>query len=1071
MALVVYDRVQQTGTANTTVSFTLSGSVTGFQSFAVVGNGNTTYYAATDASGNWEVGLGTYSTTGPTLTRTTILSSSNSNLAVTFSGTCNIFVTYPSSTSVYEDTSGNVTPLGTITSGTWNATTIGVAYGGTGVTASSGANSVMLRDASQNVAINRLNQANTNTAAAAGVTTLTAASAYSQTLTGTGTQTFRMPDATTLSTGVAFIFNNNATGTLTLQDSASGAIGTITAGGAVELICVSTATAAGTWDYHGFLPENVTWGTNALAMGSTIVTGGTWQGGTIQSGYGGTGLTTFTAANNALYSTSASALVAGTLPVLAGGTGVTTSTGSGNNVLSTSPTLVTPALGTPSSGIVTNLTGTASININGTVGATTPSTGAFTSITASTTLGITGVATFSAGTVSLPAITTTGDTNTGIYFPAADTIAFTEGGVEAMRIDSSGNLLVGGTSALASSAGRGNITINGSSTSILSFGSSNVLKAYIYSDGTNFDINNQAVGYMTFQTSGTERMRISSDGYVNIGTTLGTANAMRLGVLNNIGIIPTTQNTVGSIVTLQSALGSSSGEQILTNEITGYVNGSNYATALRFYTRSSTAAVEAMRITSAGGISFGSSGTAYGTSGQVLTSAGNASPTWATPSTVNNGTLTMNVSGTGLSGSQTFTANQSSAATFTVTSNATSANTASTIVARDASGNFTAGTITAALTGNASTATSATTATTATQVANALTLAVSGTGLSGSASFTGATAQTFTVTSNATNANTASTIVARDASGNFTAGTITASLSGSATSVVATVTGTNSTELVRGNMADNDQFRILVGGTGSNSGFAEIATADDGSEPIYVRQYTGTFTSLVRTANLLDGSGNTSFPGSITGSSFSGAGTGLTGTASSLSIGGNAATATTAAGLSATLVATSGGTGQSSYAVGDILYASTTTALSKLADVATGNALISGGVGVAPSWGKIGLTTHVSGTLPIANGGTNATATPTAGGAVYGTGTAYAITAAGTAGQVLTSNGASAPTWGAAPTATAVTLPSTNPFVQNATTLSANLTITGNNAMAAGPITINTSVTLTISTGCRVVIV
>ena len=61
----------------------------------------------------------------------------------------------------------------------------------------------------------------------------------------------------------------------------------------------------------------------------------------------------------------------------------------------------------------------------------------------------------------------------------------------------------------------------------------------------------------------------------------------------------------------------------------------------------------------------------------------------------NNGTLTLNVSGTGLSGSQTFTANQSSAATFTVTSNATSANTASTIVARDGSGNFTAGTITA----------------------------------------------------------------------------------------------------------------------------------------------------------------------------------------------------------------------------------------------------------------------------------------------------------------------------------------------------------------------------------------
>jgi hypothetical protein len=68
-----------------------------------------------------------------------------------------------------------------------------------------------------------------------------------------------------------------------------------------------------------------------------------------------------------------------------------------------------------------------------------------------------------------------------------------------------------------------------------------------------------------------------------------------------------------------------------------------------------------------------------------------------------------------------------------------------------------------------------------------------------------------------------------------------------------------------------------------------------------------------------------------------------------------------------------GGTGQTSYAVGDILYASTSTALSKLAGVAVGNALISGGVGAAPSYGKIGLATHVSGTLPVANGGTGNT--------------------------------------------------------------------------------------------------
>lgn len=79
-----------------------------------------------------------------------------------------------------------------------------------------------------------------------------------------------------------------------------------------------------------------------------------------------------------------------------------------------------------------------------------------------------------------------------------------------------------------------------------------------------------------------------------------------------------------------------------------------------------------------------------------------------------------------------------------------------------------------------------------------------------------------------------------------------------------------------------------------------------------------------------------------------------------------AAAGTAVSGLTS-VPATNGGTGQTVFAVGDLLYASTTTALSKLADVATGNALISGGVGVAPSWGKIGLTTHVSGNLPVTN--------------------------------------------------------------------------------------------------------
>ena len=91
-----------------------------------------------------------------------------------------------------------------------------------------------------------------------------------------------------------------------------------------------------------------------------------------------------------------------------------------------------------------------------------------------------------------------------------------------------------------------------------------------------------------------------------------------------------------------------------------------------------------------------------------------------------------------------------------------------------------------------------------------------------------------------------------------------------------------------------------------------------------------------------------------------------------------------------TIAAVYGGTGFSSYAIGDLLYADTTTTLAKLADVATGNALLSGGVGVAPSWGKIDVATHITGVVPVANGGTGAST-------VAGAQTSLQVDPAGTA--------------------------------------------------------------------------
>ena len=114
MSLVLQDRVRETTAVTGTGSATLLGAVTGYQPFSVVGNTNICYYTIADQSGpNWEVGIGTYSTTGPTLARTTVLASSNSGALVNFTtGTKDVFLTYPSEKAVYYD-ANNYVGIGT----------------------------------------------------------------------------------------------------------------------------------------------------------------------------------------------------------------------------------------------------------------------------------------------------------------------------------------------------------------------------------------------------------------------------------------------------------------------------------------------------------------------------------------------------------------------------------------------------------------------------------------------------------------------------------------------------------------------------------------------------------------------------------------------------------------------------------------------------------------------------------------------------------------------------------------------------------------------------------------------
>jgi len=113
MALVVKDRVKVTSTTTGTGTFTLGSAVLGFQDFSVIGNGNTTYYTIVGVgTAEFEVGIGTYTASGTTLSRDTILESSNSGNAVNFSaGSKEVFVTYPAERSVYTDGAGTaITP-------------------------------------------------------------------------------------------------------------------------------------------------------------------------------------------------------------------------------------------------------------------------------------------------------------------------------------------------------------------------------------------------------------------------------------------------------------------------------------------------------------------------------------------------------------------------------------------------------------------------------------------------------------------------------------------------------------------------------------------------------------------------------------------------------------------------------------------------------------------------------------------------------------------------------------------------------------------------------------------------
>lgn len=152
MAFVLADRVRETTTTTGTGTVTLAGAVLGFQSFSAIGNGNTTYYTiAGIGTSEWEVGIGTYTSSGTTLSRTTILASSNSGSAVNFSaGTKDVFCDYPAGRAViggqgYVENTYTINTSSTVTDGS-NAISVGplTISSGVSVTVPSGSRWVVI---------------------------------------------------------------------------------------------------------------------------------------------------------------------------------------------------------------------------------------------------------------------------------------------------------------------------------------------------------------------------------------------------------------------------------------------------------------------------------------------------------------------------------------------------------------------------------------------------------------------------------------------------------------------------------------------------------------------------------------------------------------------------------------------------------------------------------------------------------------------------------------------------------------------------------------------------------------
>ena len=451
-------------------------------------------------------------------------------------------------TSVNSKTGTVVLTYSDITSGV-----VPVVNGGTGVTTSSGANSVVLRDANANITTNCLFEGFISQVAGT-LITLTASSVQNWVITGSGGQTIKLPDATTLPSGALFTFNNNqSSGTIVVQNNSGTTIDTLQSGSFSTVVLLNNSIAAGSWDKHDQAPANVSWSTNTFDYSGSI-TSATWNGNAIALNRGGTNANLTAVNGGAVYSTGTA------LAISAAGTSgqVLTSSGAG------APTWTTPTTGT-----VTSVTGTAPIASSGGTTpaisisqATTSTNGYLSSTDWNTFNGKQPAGTYVTSVGATSPVTSTGGTTPTIAIPAATTSA--SGYLTSTDWNTFNNKGSGTVTAVSVSSANGFAgTSSGGATPALTLTTS--ITGVLKGNGT----------AISAATSGTDYSAGTSALTTGILKSTTTTGALSIAVA---GDFPTlNQNTTGSAATLTTArsiYGSSfNGSADIAGPITGTYGG------------------------------------------------------------------------------------------------------------------------------------------------------------------------------------------------------------------------------------------------------------------------------------------------------------------------------------------------------------------------------------------------------------------------------------------------------------------------------------------------------------------